>query len=128
MAGRVGENILELIGETPMVRLNKIVEKNSGVIYAKLEMYNPGASIKDRIAHNMVEQAEKKGFLKPGSVIVEPTSGNTGIGLAIVGAVKGYKVILTMPDGMAQERIQILESFGAKVILTPPKDGMIRAV
>lgn len=125
---RVVENILDLIGETPMVRLNKVVEKNSATIYAKIEMYNPGASIKDRIAHNMIEQAEKKGLLKPGSVIVEPTSGNTGIGLAIVGAVKGYKVILTMPDGMAQERIQILESFGAQVILTSAKEGMIGAV
>ncbi len=125
---RVVENILDLIGDTPMVKLNKVVEKNHAVIYAKLEMFSPGASVKDRIAYNMVEQAEKKGLLKPGSVIVEPTSGNTGIGLAIVGAVKGYKVILTMPDGMSQERIQILESFGAEVILTPAKDGMIGAV
>lgn len=122
------ENILDLIGNTPMVRLNKLAEKSSAAIYAKLEMYNPGASVKDRIAYNMIEQAEKKGLLKPGSVIVEPTSGNTGIGLAIVGAVKGYKVILTMPDGMSQERIQILQSFGAEVILTPAKEGMVGAV
>src|SRR6185295_8100187 len=91
-------------------------------------MYNPGGSVKDRIALNMVEQAEKKGILKAGSVIVEPTSGNTGIGLAIVGAVKGYKVILVMPDGMSQERIQILESFGAEVVLTSAKEGMTGAV
>ncbi|HXV18472.1 MAG TPA: cysteine synthase A [Candidatus Omnitrophota bacterium] len=122
------DNILDLIGNTPMVRLNKLVEKSSATIYAKLEMYNPGASVKDRIAYNMIEQAEKKGLLKTGSVIVEPTSGNTGIGLAIVGAVKGYKVVLTMPDGMSQERIQILQSFGAEVILTPAKEGMVGAV
>ena len=121
-------NILDLIGNTPMVKLSKVVEKNSATVFAKLEMYNPGGSVKDRIALNMVEQAEKKGILKPGSVIVEPTSGNTGIGLAIVGAVKGYKVILTMPDGMSQERIQILQSFGAEVILTPAKEGMVGAV
>ncbi len=125
---KIADNVLGLIGDTPMVRLNKVVEKNSAQVLAKLEMYNPGASVKDRIAFNMIEQAEKKGLLKASSVIVEPTSGNTGIGLAIVGAVKGYKVILTMPDGMSQERIQILESFGAQVILTPAKDGMVGAV
>lgn len=122
------ESILDLIGNTPMVRLKNIVDKNMATIYAKLEMFNPGGSVKDRIALNMVEQAEKKGLLKHGSVIVEPTSGNTGIGLAIVGRVKGYKVILAMPDGTTQERIQILESFGAEVILTPAKDGMLGAV
>ena len=121
-------NVLDLIGNTPMVKLSKVVEKNSAVIWAKLEMYNPGGSVKDRIALNMIEQAEKKGILKPGSVIVEPTSGNTGIGLAIVGAVKGYKVILTMPESMSQERIQILQSFGAEVILTSAKEGMLGAV
>ncbi len=121
-------SVLDLIGGTPMVKLSKVVDKNWASVYAKLEMFNPGASVKDRIALNMVEQAEKKGLLKPGSVIVEPTSGNTGIGLAIVGAVKGYKVVLTMPEGMSQERIQILESFGAKVVLTSAKEGMIGAV
>ncbi len=126
--GAVADSVLELIGETPMVRLSKIVEKDSAAVYAKLEMYNPGASVKDRIALNMIEQAEKKGLLKPGSTIIEPTSGNTGIGLAIVGAVKGYKVILVMPDGMSQERIQILESFGAEVVLTSAKEGMAGAV
>ncbi len=126
--GATYESALDLIGNTPMVKLNKVVEKGSADVWAKLEMYNPGGSVKDRIAYNMVEQAEKKGLLKKGSVIVEPTSGNTGIGLAIVGAVKGYKVILTMPEGMSQERILILESFGAEVILTPAKDGMIGAV
>ena len=122
------ENILDLIGNTPMVKLVKVADKNSAQIFAKLEMFNPGGSVKDRIALNMIEQAEKKGLLKPGSVIFEPTSGNTGIGLAIVGAVKGYKVVLTMPEAMSQERIQILQSFGAEVILTPAKEGMIGAV
>ena len=125
---KINSAILDLIGNTPMVKLTKVADKNSADIFAKLEMFNPGGSVKDRIALNMVEQAEKKGLLKPGSVIVEPTSGNTGIGLAIVGAVKGYKVILTMPEAMSQERIQILESFGAKVILTSAKEGMIGAV
>ena len=128
MNNKLSANILELIGNTPMVKLNKLADKNSAQILAKLEMYNPGGSVKDRIALNMVEQAEKKGLLKPGSTIVEPTSGNTGIGLAIVGSVKGYKVILTMPEGMSQERIQIVQSFGAEVILTPAKEGMIGAV
>ena len=124
----VYNDILELVGNTPMLRLNKIADKNSAQILAKLEMFNPGASVKDRIAFNMIDQAEKKGILKKGSVIVEPTSGNTGIGLAIVGAVRGYRVILTMPDGMAQERIQIVQSFGAEVVLTPAKEGMLGAV
>ena len=128
MNNKISTSILDVVGKTPMVRLMKVVEKNSSLVYAKLEMFNPGGSVKDRIALNMVEQAEKKGLLKPGSTIVEPTSGNTGIGLAIVGAVKGYQVILTMPEGMAQERIQILESFGAKVVLTSAKAGMIGAV
>lgn len=121
-------SILDLIGNTPMVKLRKVVEKNMSDIYAKLEMFNPGGSVKDRIALNMVEQAEKKGLLRAGSVIVEPTSGNTGIGLAIVGRVKGYKVILAMPEGTSQERVQILQSFGAEVVLTPAKDGMVGAV
>ena len=125
---KAGGTILDLIGNTPMVRLTKVVGKNDAEVYAKLEMFNPGGSVKDRIALNMIEQAEKKGLLKPGSTIVEPTSGNTGIGLAIVGAVKGYKVVLTMPEGMSQERIQILESFGAQVTLTSAKEGMVGAV
>ena len=128
MSNKISSSILDLIGNTPMVKLMKIVEKNSSSVYAKLEMFNPGGSVKDRIASNMIEQTEKKGILKPGSVIVEPTSGNTGIGLAIVGAVKDYKVILTMPEGMSQERIQILESFGAEIVLTSAREGMIGAV
>ena len=128
MTIKISTSILDLIGNTPMVKLAKLAEKNSASVYAKLEMFNPGGSVKDRIALNMIEQAEKKGLLRPGSVIVEPTSGNTGIGLAIVGAVKGYKVILTMPEAMSQERIQILESFGAEIVLTSAKEGMIGAV
>src|SRR3989338_8622639 len=125
---KVSANVLDLIGNTPMVKLVKLVDRSSSDVFAKLEMLNPGGSVKDRSALNMIEQAEKKGLLKPDSVIVEPTSGNTGIGLAIVGAVKGYKVVLTMPEGMSQERIQILQSFGAEVILTSAKEGMVGAV
>ena len=128
MTSKISTSILDLIGNTPMVKLMKVVEKNSAHVFAKLEMFNPGGSVKDRIALNMIEQAEKKGLLKPGSVIVEPTSGNTGIGLAVVGAVKGYKVILTMHEAMRQERIQILESFGAQIVLTSAKEGMVGAV
>ncbi len=128
MVNKFSASVLDLIGNTPMVKLSKVIEKSSAVIFAKLEMYNPGGSVKDRIALNMIEQAEKKGLLKEGSVIVEPTSGNTGIGLAIVGAVKGYRVMLTMPESMSQERIQILQSFGADVILTAAKEGMVGAV
>ncbi len=128
MNGKAKQSVLDLIGDTPMVKLNKVVDKNSAIVYAKLEMFNPGGSVKDRIALNMVEQAEKKGLLKPGSVIVEPTSGNTGIGLAMVGAAKGYKVILTMPEAMSQERIFVLQSLGAEVVLTPAKEGMVGAI
>jgi cysteine synthase A len=125
---KLSGGVLDLIGNTPMVKLNRIIGKEHANIFAKLEMYSPGGSVKDRIALNMIEQAEKKGLLKPGSVIVEPTSGNTGIGLAIVGAVKGYRVILTMPEAMSQERIQILETLGAEVVLTPAREGMVGAV
>ena len=125
---KVAENILELIGNTPMVRLRRIVEPRMATILAKLESYNPGGSVKDRICLSMIEDAETRGLLKPGATIVEPTSGNTGIGLAMIGAVKGYKVILTMPEAMSAERLQILKSYGAQVILTPEKDGMIGAV
>jgi cysteine synthase A len=122
------ENILELIGSTPLVKLNRIVEDNMADIYAKLEFFNPGGSIKDRICLSMIEDAERKGLLKPGATIIEPTSGNTGIGLAMVAAVKGYKLILTMPESMSMERVFILESYGAEVLLTPGEEGMIGAV
>lgn len=117
-------NVLDLIGNTPMVRLNKIVEQNSAQIIAKLEFFNPSGSVKDRICLSMIEDAEEKGLIAPGSTIIEPTSGNTGIGLAMVCAVKGYKCILTMPETMSPERTHILKSYGAKVVLTPGREGM----
>ncbi len=125
---RVAENVLELIGRTPMVKLNKVVGGSSAEVIAKLESYNPGGSVKDRICLAMVEDAEQKGILKKGSVIIEPTSGNTGIGLAMVSAVKGYKCILTMPDTMSLERIYILRSYGAEIVLTPGQEGMTGAI
>lgn len=125
---KLAENVLELIGNTPMVRINRMAEKDSAEIFAKLESYNPGGSVKDRICFSMILDAEEKGLLSRGSVIIEPTSGNTGIGLAIVAAVRGYRCILTMPETMSLERIYILKSYGAEVILTPGKDGMLGAI
>jgi cysteine synthase A len=125
---KLAGDILELIGNTPMVRLRKVVEPRMATVLAKLESYNPGGSVKDRICLAMIEDAEQRGLLKPGATIVEPTSGNTGIGLAMIGAVKGYPVILTMPETMSAERIQILKGYGAQVILTPAGEGMVGAV
>jgi len=125
---RVARNVAELIGRTPMVRLNRIVEEHSACIIAKLEMCNPGGSVKDRICLSMIEEAEKRGLLKKDSTIIEPTSGNTGIGLAMIAAVKGYTCIITMPETMSLERIYILKSFGAEVVLTPGADGMQGAI
>lgn len=125
---RVAENVLELIGQTPMVRLNKIAGKGSAEILAKLESFNPGGSVKDRICLSMIEDAESKGLLKPGATIIEPTSGNTGIGLAMISAVKGYRCILTMPETMSLERIYILKSYGAEVVLTAGADGMLGSI
>ena len=121
-------NILELIGNTPLVKLNKLTDKRGANIFAKLESFNPGGSIKDRIALAMVEQAEKNGQLKAGGVIIEATSGNTGIGLALVAAVKGYRLILTMPENMSVERRNLLEALGAEVVLTPVETGMTGAI
>ncbi len=125
---KIAKDALDLIGNTPIVRLNRMVGKDMAEILAKLESFNPGGSVKDRICLSMVEDAERKGLLKEGSTIIEPTSGNTGIGLAVVCAVKGYKLILTMPETMSLERIYILRSYGAKVILTPGIEGMTGAI
>jgi cysteine synthase A len=121
-------NVLELIGDTPLVQLQRIPRPGSARILGKLESLNPGGSVKDRIALAMVEEAERSGRLKPGDTIVEPTSGNTGIGLAMVAAVKGYRLILTMPEDMSQERQRLVGRFGAEVILTPAIEGMSGAV
>jgi len=118
------DNSLELIGCTPLVRLNSVTPPGGAHIYLKLESMNPGGSVKDRIALAMIEDAEKRGVLKPGSTIIEPTSGNTGIGLALVGAVRGYKVILVMSENMSAERRMILESFGAQTELSRAEFGM----
>lgn len=126
----VYNNVTELIGKTPVVKLDFFCEKVSakGIIYGKFECFNPAGSIKDRVALNMILSAEKDGVLKKGSVIIEPTSGNTGIGLASIGARFGYKVILTMPDTMSKERISLLKAYGAEVVLTDGKKGMQGAV
>jgi cysteine synthase A len=125
---RLVQNITELIGDTPLVRLNRVVPEGSAEIYLKLEFQNPGASVKDRIAISMVEVAEKEGKLKPGSTIIEPTSGNTGIGLAMVAAAKGYKAILVMPETMSIERRSLLKAYGAQLVLTPGAEGMKGAI
>ncbi|MBU0878876.1 MAG: cysteine synthase A [Candidatus Omnitrophica bacterium] len=125
---KLANNVLELIGNTPMVRLNKIIEPDSAEILAKLEFFNPGGSVKDRICLSMIEDAEEKGLLKPGATIIEPTSGNTGIGLAMVAAVKGYKCILTMPETMSLERVYILKSFGVEIVLTKGIEGMMGSI
>ncbi|MBI4321329.1 MAG: cysteine synthase A [Chloroflexi bacterium] len=128
MSCRVVDSVLDLIGGTPMVRLARLTPQGSAVVLGKLEAANPGGSVKDRIAVAMIEEAEKAGRLKPGDTIVEPTSGNTGIGLAIVAAVKGYRLILTMPDDMSVERRTLLALFGAEITLTPAIEAMSGAV
>jgi cysteine synthase A len=121
-------SVLELVGGTPLVRLNRIPKPGGAVVLAKLESLNPGGSVKDRIALAMVEDAERRGLLKPGATLVEPTSGNTGIGLAMVCAVRGYRLILTMPDDMSVERQRLLARYGAEIHLTPAIEGMTGAV
>lgn len=116
---RVYENVLKVIGKTPLVRLHRVIDPKGAQVFAKLEFLNPGGSTKDRMALHIIEQAERDGVLKPGSTIVENTSGNTGMGLALIGAVKGYRLIFTMPDKMSQEKINFLRAFGAKVVVTP---------
>jgi cysteine synthase A len=128
MPTTTSENPLGQIGNTPLVRLNKLTGARSAAVWGKLESANPGGSVKDRIALAMIEKAEKDGHLKPGATIVEPTSGNTGIGLSLVCAVKGYKLVLTMPDTMSQERRRLLGAYGAELVLTPGSQGMRGAI
>jgi cysteine synthase A len=130
MAGRprVADSVLDLIGNTSLVRLRRIGPSGSATILAKVESQNPGGSVKDRIARSMIEDAERRGLLRPGSTLVEPTSGNTGIGLAMVAAVKGYRLVLTMPDDMSLERRRLLARLGAELVLTPAIEGMTGAV
>jgi len=125
---KIYDNVLESIGKTPLIRLKKLTEGIEATVVAKLESKNPGGSIKDRICKSMLEEAEKQGLIKPGSTIIEPTSGNTGIGLAMVSAVKGYKLILTMPETMSLERRNLLKAYGAQLVLTTGRDGMVGAI
>ena len=125
---KVVNNLTELIGETPIVKLNRIVPEDAADVYIKLESYNPTKSVKDRAAFNMIEMAEKTGHLKSGATIIEPTSGNTGIGLAMNAAAKGYKAIMVMPDNSTEERRNLLRAYGAKVVLTPSAEKMPGAI
>jgi cysteine synthase len=128
VVAKVVNHMDELIGDTPIVKLNHLPDKQGAQVYLKLEYMNPSGSVKDRAASNMIEQAEKDGLLRPDSVIIEPTSGNTGIGLAMTAAAKGYRTILTMPDTMSQERINLLKAYGAEVVLTPGDKKMPGAI
>ena len=126
----IAKKITELVGNTPLLELASYgVSQNLGAtIVAKLEYFNPAGSVKDRVALNMIDEAEREGILKPGATIIEPTSGNTGVGLAFVSAARGYKLILTMPDTMSVERRNLVKAYGARVELTPGKDGMKGAI
>jgi cysteine synthase len=121
---KVVHNLSDLIGDTPLVKINRVAPEGGATVYAKLEFYNPSKSVKDRAAYNMIVMAEKEGKLKPGATIIEPTSGNTGIGLAMNAAARGYRAILVMPDTMTKERINILKAYGAEVVLTPGDEKM----
>lgn len=125
---KVVESITDLIGDTPLVKLQRLTGEQDADVYLKLEYMNPGSSVKDRIALSMVEEAEKAGKIKPGDTLVEPTSGNTGIGLAMVAAAKGYRSVLVMPDTMSLERRNLLKAYGAELVLTPGPEGMGGAI
>ena len=125
---KVVHSVTDLIGETPMIRLTKVVPADAAEVYVKLESFNVGGSVKDRIALNMIEVAEQEGKLKPGDTIIEPTSGNTGVGLAMIAAAKGYKAIFVMPDTMSVERRKLLKAYGAELILTPGADGITASI
>jgi cysteine synthase len=125
---KISKNVLETIGKTPLIQLNKLTEGINATVVGKLESRNPGGSIKDRICQAMIAEAEKQGIIKPGATLIEPTSGNTGIGLAMVAAVKGYKLILTMPETMSIERRNLLKAYGAQLVLTPGPNGMGGAI
>jgi len=124
----IADSVLGLIGATPLVQLRRVIPQEAATVLGKMENLNPGGSVKDRIALAMIDDAERSGRLQPGSTIVEPTSGNTGIGLALVAAVKGYRIILTMPEDMSVERRRLLERYGAELVLTPAIEGMTGAV
>ena len=128
MNAQRAETVLDLIGDTPLIHLRRLPPEGAAEVWAKVERFNPAGSVKDRIAKSMVEAAEESGLLKPGGVIIEPTSGNTGIGLAMVAAVKGYRLILTMPETVSAERAALMRAYGAEVILTPGATGMKGAI
>src|SRR5438876_8428259 len=125
---KIADTVLDLVGGTPMVRLNRVVPSGSAKVLGKVESMNPAGSVKDRIALNMIETAELEGRLTPGDTIVEPTSGNTGIGLAMVAGVKGYRLVVTMPEDMSLARRDLLARYGAEAMLTPAIEGMTGAV
>ena len=125
---KIAKNLTDLIGNTPTIRLNALTGKDDATIFAKLEAYNPGGSIKDRISYAMIVDAEERGILRKGDTIVEPTAGNTGLGLSIVGIARGYPVTLTMPENVSREKYELLSSFGAKIVLTPEHGGMASAI